>query len=162
MIHTVKVFCVVNEVKLDIFLKFWSSLAFSMIQQILVIWSLVPLLSLNQLVYLKFLVYVPLMPSLKDFEHYLAGMWNKLNGMIVWIFFGITLLWDWMISDLFQSCGHCSVFQICWHTECSTSTASSFRIWNSSAEIPSPPLALFVVMLPKAHLNSHSRMSGYR
>ena len=26
----------------------------------------------------------------------------------------------------------------------------------------SPPLALFVVMLPKAHLTSHSRMSGFR
>ena len=38
-------------------------------------------------------------------------------------------------------------------------TASSFRIWNSSAGIPSPPLALFVVMLPKVHLTSHSRMS---
>ena len=28
--------------------------------------------------------------------------------------------------------------------------------------IPSPPLALFVVMLPKAHLTLHSRMSGSR
>ena len=28
--------------------------------------------------------------------------------------------------------------------------------------IPSPPLALFVVMLSKAHLTSHSRMSGSR
>ena len=46
--------------------------------------------------------------------------------------------------------------------ECSTFTASSFRIWNSSTGIPSPPLALFVVMLPKAHLTSHSRMSGSR
>ena len=33
-------------------------------------------------------------------------------------------------------------------------------MWNSSAGIPSPPLALFVMMLPKAHLTSHSRMSG--
>ena len=62
-----------------------------------------------------------------------------------------------MKTDLFQSWGHCWVFQICWHIEYSTSTASSFRIWNSSAGIPSP-LALFVVMLPKAHLTSHSRM----
>ena len=30
---------------------------------------------------------------------------------------------------------------------------------NSSAGIPPPPLALFVVMLPKALLTSHSRMS---
>ena len=67
-----------------------------------------------------------------------------------------------MKTDLFQSCGHCWLFQICWHIECSTFTASSFRIWNSSTGIPSPPLALFVVMLPKAHFTLHSRMSGFR
>ena len=31
---------------------------------------------------------------------------------------------------------------------------------NLLARIPSPPLALLVVMLPTAHLTSHSRMSG--
>ena len=67
-----------------------------------------------------------------------------------------------MKTDFFQSCGHCWVLQICWHIKCSTFTASSFRIWNSSTGIPSPPLALFIVMLPKAHLTSHSRMSGSR
>ena len=67
-----------------------------------------------------------------------------------------------MKTDLFQSCGHCWVFQICWHIECSTFTASSFRIWNSSTGIPSPPLALFVMILRKAHLTSHSKMSGSR
>ena len=64
-----------------------------------------------------------------------------------------------MKTDLFQSCGHCWVFQIHWHTECSTFTASSFRFWNSSTGIPSSPLGLFIVMLPKAYLTSHSRMS---
>ena len=67
-----------------------------------------------------------------------------------------------MKTDLFQSCGHCWVFQICWHVECSSFTVSSFRIWNSSTGIPSPPLALFIVMLLKARLTSHSRMSGSR
>ena len=67
-----------------------------------------------------------------------------------------------MKTDLFQSCGHCWVFQICWHIECSTFTASSFKICNSSIGIPSLPLALFIVMLPKAHLASHSGMSGSR
>ena len=67
-----------------------------------------------------------------------------------------------MKTDLFQSCSHCWVFQICWHIECSTFTASSFRIWNSSTGIPSPPLALFIVMFPKSHLTSHSRVSGCR
>ena len=32
----------------------------------------------------------------------------------------------------------------------------------TTAGIPSPPLALFVVMLPKAYLTSHARMSGSR
>ena len=64
-----------------------------------------------------------------------------------------------MKTDLFQSCGHCWVFQICWHIECSTFTASSFRTWDRSARISSSPLALFIVMLPRAHLTSHSRMS---
>ena len=67
-----------------------------------------------------------------------------------------------MKTDLFPYCGHCWDFQICWHTECSTFTASSFRIWNSSSAIPRPPLALFGMMLPKAHLTLHSRMSGSR
>ena len=65
-----------------------------------------------------------------------------------------------MKTGLFQYYRHCWVFQIGWHIECSTFTASSFRIWNSWTGIPSPPLALFIVMLPKAHLTLHSRMSG--
>ena len=67
-----------------------------------------------------------------------------------------------MSTDLFQSCGHCWVFQICWHIHCSTLIASSFRKLNSFAEIPSPPLALLAAVLPKTHLTSHSRMSGSR
>ena len=83
---------------------------------------------------------------------------------IAWLFKHLALLFlgVGMKTDLFQSCGHCWIFQSCWHIECSTFTASSFRIWNSSAGIPSPPLALFVLMLSKAHLTSHSRMSGSR
>jgi len=67
-----------------------------------------------------------------------------------------------MKTDLFQSCGHCWVFQIWWRIECSTFTALSFRIWNSSTRILSPPLALFVVMIPKIHLTAHSRIPGSR
>ena len=68
-----------------------------------------------------------------------------------------------MKTDLFQSCGHCWVFQICWYIKCSTFIASSFTIWNSSTGIPSHPLALFTVMLSKAHLPSQDhRMSDSR
>ena len=47
-----------------------------------------------------------------------------------------------MKTDLFQSHGYCWVFLICWHTECSTFTESSFRIQNSSARIPSKAVSL--------------------
>ena len=67
-----------------------------------------------------------------------------------------------MKTDIFQSSGHCWVFQICWYIECNTFTAPSFRILNSSTGIPSPTLAFYIVMLPKAHLTLHSKMSGCR
>ena len=70
-------------------------------------------------------------------------------------FFGIG-----MKTDLFQSSGHCWIFQIFWHVE--SNTALCLRIWNSSTGIPSLPLALFVVMVLKVHLTSHSKMSGSR
>ena len=122
----------------------------------LAIWSLVPLPFLN--------------PSGSSrFMHCWSLAWRILsitllvcdecNRAVVWalLFFGIG-----MKTDLFQSYSHCWVFQICWHIECSTLTASSFGIWNSLTGIPSPPLALFRVMPSKAHLTSHSRMSGSR
>ena len=140
---------------------FWSSFAFSMILQMLAIWSLIPLPFLNpawtsgssQYMYCWSLAWRILSITLLE--------WDKCNCAVehslALPFFGIGVK-----TDLFQSCGHCWVFQICWKIECSTFTASSFRIWNSSTGIPSPPLALFVVMLPKAYLTSHSRMSGSR
>ena len=87
--------------------------------------------------------------------------WGQLCGSLSILWHCLSLGLEWKLT-FFQSCGHCWVFQTCWHIECSTFTASSFRIWNSSTGMPSPPLALFVVMLPKAHLTSHSRMSGSR
>ena len=110
----------------------------------------------------KFTVHILLKTGLKNFEHYFTSMWDECNCAVVWAFFGIAFFGIGMKTDLFQSCGHCWVFQICWHVECSTFTASPFRIWNSSIGIPSPPLALFIVILLKAHLTSHSRMSGSR
>ena len=44
----------------------------------------------------KFLVHILLNPGLKDFEHYLASMWNESNCPcpVVWAFFGIACVWD--------------------------------------------------------------------
>ena len=159
MIHSVKGFSIVSEAEVDVF---WKSLAFSTIQWMLAIWSLVSLPFLNS--------------SCTSGRSRFTYCWNlawrissitllacemsrivRFKHSLALLFFGIV-----MKTYLFQSCGHCWVFQICWHIECSTLTASLFRIWNSSTGIPSPPLALFVVMLPKAHLTSHSRISGSR
>ena len=111
----------------------------------------------------KFMVHVLLKPGLENFEHYFTSVWDECNCAVVWAFFGIASLGlEWKLTWTEKSCGHCKVFQICRHIECGTFTASSFRIWNSSTGIPSPPLALFIVMLPKAYLTLHSRMSGSR
>ena len=156
VIHRVKGFSIVNLYWL------WNSLAFSTIQQVLAIWFLVLYLFKTSLYIWNLSVHRLQEPSLKDFEHNIASIWNEGNCMVVWVFFGIVLLWDWNETHLFQSCGHCWVFQIWLHIECTTVTASSFRVLDISAGIPSCPLALFRVVLPNAHLTSQSRMSGSR
>ena len=144
-----KGFSIVNEAEADVFLEFS---AFSMIQRMLAIWSLVPLPFLNlawtsgssQFMCCWSLAWRILSITLLVCE--MSAIVQYFGHSLALPFFGIA-----MKIDLFLSCGHCWVFQICWHIECSTFTASSFRIWNSSSGILSPPLALFVVMLPKAH-----------
>ena len=110
----------------------------------------------------KSMVHILLKPALENFEHYFASVWDECNCVVVWTFFGIVFLGIGIKTDLFQSCGHCWVFQICYHIECSTLAASFLRIWNSSTAIQSPPVAFFMVMFPKAHLPLHSRKSGSR
>ena len=126
----------------------------------LAVWSLVPLTFLNPAwtsgnpwftycwsITWKILSIMPLACEM-------SAMVRQCECSLAFPFFG-------MKTNLFQSCGHCWLFQICWHTECSTLTASSFRTLKSSTEIQSPPLALFII-LPRAHLTSHSKMSGSR
>ena len=149
MIYTVKGFGIVNKIELDAFLEF--SCFFDDPVDVVNLISGSFAFSKTSLNIWKFTVHVLLKPGLENFEHYFTSGWDEYNCVVVWAFFGIAFLWDWN-ENCGQSCGHCWVFQICWHTECSTFTASSFRIWKSSSGIPSPPLALFIVMLPKVHL----------
>ena len=133
-----------------------NSLAFSMIQYMLAVWSLVPLPFLN--------------PAFISGSSWFTNCWNLAWSIlsVIWLAYEMNAtVWQFelclaclffangMETDLFQYCGHCWVFQICWHSEWSNLTASPFRICNSSAGIPSLPLVLFVVMLPKAQLASH-------
>ena len=157
VIYTVKGFGVVNKAEIDVFLEL--SCFFDDPVDIGNLISGSSAFSKTSLNTWKFMVHILLKPGLENFEHYFTSVWEECNCMVVWAFWGLPFVGIGMKTDLFQSCGHCWVFQICWHIECTTLTASSFRTWNSSTGIPSHPLALFVVM---AHLTSHSRMSGSR
>jgi len=87
VIHTVKGFSVVNKAKVDVSLEFpclfhdpvdvgnliSGSSAFS--KSSLNIW--------------KFLVHMLLKPSLENFEHFLARMWNECSCGVVWTFLAL-------------------------------------------------------------------------
>ena len=115
MIHTVKGFSVVNETKLDVFLKFpcflynpanignWISSSSSFSKLNLDIWKFLVGIMLNQ-------------PSMQDFKHDLTSMGDECNYLMVNTFFSTTLRGNQdeeSGTDLFQSCGHFWVFQVC-------------------------------------------------
>ena len=81
----------------------------------------------------------------------LSNMWNECNCMVVCTFFDTALLWNWNENWPFPFLWWLS-FPNLLAFEYSTLTASScFRILISSSGIPSPPLALFLLMLPWLH-----------
>ena len=168
MIHTVKGFCIVNEAEVDFYFgipllspwsnKYWQFFSGSSTS------------SKPSLYICNFLVHVLLKPSLvcsplghkesnmtkwwnnnkdllKDFEYYLACMWNEYNCMVVWTFFGITLIWDWNENWPFPVLWPLLHFPNLLTYWVQHFNRILFSIWNSSA-IPSPALALFIVILP--------------
>ena len=66
-----------------------------------------------------------------------------------------------MKTDLFQFCGAAEFSKF---AGILTAALLQHHLlgFESSAGILSPPLALLIVMFPKAHLTSHSRTSGSR
>jgi len=76
---------------------FWNSLAFSMIQWMLAIWSPVPLPFLKPAWTpgSSRFTYCLLNPGLENFEHYFTSVWDECNCEVVWAFFGIAFLWGW-------------------------------------------------------------------
>ena len=142
---------------------FWNSLIFLMIQQMLAIWSLVLLPFLN--------------PAWTSGSSWFTYCWCLACRIL-----SIALL----VCEMMQLCGSLSILWHCfslgleWKVTFSSPVATAefskcagilsaalskhhfFRIWNSSTGIPSPPLALLVVMIPKVHLTSHSKVSGSR
>ena len=134
VINTVKGFHVLNEAEVDVFLEF-PCLVYDSAD----VGNLIPgsfFFSKSSLYIWKFLVHMLLKPSLRDFKHDLASMWNECNCVVVWAFFGIAFLRDWNenwpFPVLWPLPGFPNLskfgryFQI-----------SSFRIWNCLSGIPS-------------------------
>ena len=148
VIHTIKGFSVVNEAEVDVFLEpscfffdpvdignfIFGSSAFS--KSSLNIW--------------KSSVHVLLKPNFENFEQYFASMWDECNCEVIWTLFGIAFLWDWNENWSFPVLWLLLRFPYLLAFWVHTLTESSFSIWSSSAGSPSPPLALFVLMLPTA------------
>ena len=141
MIHTVKGFSVVNEAELDLLLLFFWIL-------LLLLWSSgcwqfsgSPAFSKSNLYIWNVLVHILLKPTLP--------------------FFGTAILWDW--NEIWPNPELWPLLSFPNLLAYWMQHFNSIILKNTnSAGISSPPLALFLVMLPKAHLTSCSRMSGYR
>ena len=135
---------------------FWNSLAFSVIQQMLAIWSLVPFLN-------------PVWTS--------RISWFTYRWSLAWRILSVTLQWVQLCHSL-NILWHCLSLGLEWKLTLSSPVAtaafSKFAGTLSAAlsqhhllgfeiaGIPSLPLALFVVILPKAHLTLYPWMSGSR
>ena len=159
VVITVKGFSVVSEAEIDVFLNlscfFYDS-------GDVAIWSLVSLPFLNPACASQVLVHILLKPRLEDFEHDLASMWNECNWLVVWMFFGIALLWDWNENWPFPVLWPLLSFPNFlpyWvqHFHSIIFYGLKYFNWNSITATISVHSDS-----SKAHLTSHSRISGFR
>ena len=93
VVHTIKGFGLVNKAEVDVFLEF-SCFFYDPVD----IGNLISgssTFSKSSLNIWKFSVHVLLKPSLENFQHYFASMWDECNCAVVWTFFGIAFLSDW-------------------------------------------------------------------
>ena len=93
VIRTVRGLSIVNKAEVDVFLEL--SCFFDDPADVGNLISGSSAFSKSNLNIWKFLVHVLLKPSLDNFEHYFASMWNECNWAVVWTFFGTAFLWDW-------------------------------------------------------------------
>ena len=100
VIHTVKRFLVANEAEIDAFLEF--SCFFFDPTDVGNLISGYSAFSKSSLYIWNSSVHVLLKPSLENFEHYLASVWDKCKCAVVWTFFDIVMLHksSWRTSPL--------------------------------------------------------------
>ena len=158
VIHTVKGFGIVNKAEIDVFLEL--SCFFNDPADVGNLISGSSAFSKTSLNIWKFMVHVLLKPGLENFEHYFTSVWDECNCSVVWAFSGIAFLWDWNENGHFPVLWPLLSFPNFLAYRVQHFDSIIFQDLKQLTGILSPPLALFVVMLPKAHLTSHSSMSG--
>ena len=108
------------------------------------------------------MVHVLLKPGLENFEYCFTSVWDECNCAVVWAFFGIAFLWDWNENWPFPVLWPLLSFPNLlahWVQHFHSIVFEDLKELNWDSITPT---TLFVVMLPKAHLTSHSRMFGCR
>ena len=157
VIHTVISFDIVNKAEIDVFLELsWFFQSSKDVGSLISGSSAFSKTSLNNW---KFTFHVLLEPGLENFEHYFASMWDECNCAVVWTFFGIAFFGIIMGLE----------WKVTFTSSVATAAFSKFETLSQHhllgferAQLEFPLLALLIVMLPKAHLTSHSRMYGSR
>ena len=108
VIHTVKGFGIVNKAEIDVFLKL--SCFFNDPTDVGNLISVSSAFSKSSLNIWEFTVHILSKPSLENFEHYSASVWDECNCAVVCAFFGILdfshlqmykfyiLVWNWNLK----------------------------------------------------------------
>ena len=162
VLHTVKGFSVVSEAEVDVFLEL--SCFFYDPTDVGNVISGSSAFSKYSLNIWKFSVHVLLKRNLGNFEHYFASVWDECDCAVVWTFFGTAFFWDWDENWPFPVLWPLLSFPnlLAYWTQ-HFNNISFFGVEVAQMEFCHLHwLALFIVMLSKAHLTSHSRMSGSR
>ena len=123
VIHTVKVFGILNKAEVEVFLEL--SNFFSDPADVGNLISGSYAFSKSSLTICKLIIQILLKPGLENFEHYFASVWDECNVQYFEHFLALPFFEIGMTTDHFQFCSDCWVFQIFWHIECSTFTVSS-------------------------------------
>ena len=142
VIHTVKGFVIVKKAEIDVFLEL--SCFFNDPADVSNLISCFSAFSKSSLNIWNFTFQVLLKSAVKNFEHYLASMWDEWYNMIVWTFFVIVFLCDWYENWSLPVLWPLLSFPNLLAYWVQHFTASSFRIWNSSTGIELFHLTSFV------------------
>ena len=147
VIYAVKGFGIVNKAEIDIFLEL--SCFFDDPVDVGNLISGSSAFSKNSLYIWKFMVHILLKIGLENFEHYFTSVWDECNCVVAWAFFGIAFLWDWNENWPFPVLWPLLSFPNLLADWVQYFDSIIFQDLNSSTGIPSPLLALFVVILSK-------------